>query len=929
MWRNAVRRPARYALWASLLACAIVVALVARHGTWLARGSAFALLGLAACGAVFALLRGRRARSDARGIVRQVISPTDRALSRRALRAMSLVDRTEAEPDAGSAALARLHFERVIEAATPEHVARAAARRVRGYRVVAFALAVSVLLVTAFADLRILEGLNVLAAHEGRAPLDVAWLDRMRITVKPPAYLRLPQRTLGDVAFTQLPRGSELTLRGRPRYEGRHLVVSDGHKELPFVSDGAGGVVAHYSVEQDAHLIVAARFGDVLIVQPDTLRVVALPDQAPRVSLQGAPDTLRLSEMDRLELRWSAQDDHGLKQIDLVLRSGHREERRTLSQLDGESTFEQGGHVLSPRDPFLRSLYLPAEVTIEARDSDPVDGSKWGKSLPIVLVPPAVGEPEAQRYLALIDARDAFVDALAETRTPSTERLPDAAARLRARLARAAETLEGAVTTSYGGLSVPSGVQNFVLGRLRVLSDASARPAQIPSALGDLVLALDGLLSSLSGREARLVAKVLGDVAEEAAFAAELAASPEGNREGLDRLDKAIVAIQAGTEQLLHLGVLGNDLGLVATGDLGRVQRARAHGDLFHAERAARHLAERLRRPEPSFGSSASGGVESGPPQGGGGREPNPVPSNADGAFDDLARDIAQLAREHAEAVNQVDQTLSEADTVSDAALKEEARRRAQAVREAVDGLPMPGALPGSVEAALAMGREQGQAMAQQLENMDLAAAEKSGRAALGAFDDALNRGALDPSATDGAEAARDALSQQLDWLNQAQRAVEERARAAAKDPLAQSAALEDELARQAKSLAERGEQPSSPLPEDVTERLHRAEQVMQDAARNLREGKGQEALRLQREAQRLLEQSDRGKTTDSGDEEPSSEGDVNGNDGDRGGFGGQVPDAEDKSRAEEFRKRVLKNLGQGRGQMAPAVKRYAEGLLR
>jgi hypothetical protein len=41
------------------------------------------------------------------------------------------------------------------------------------------------------------------------------------------------------------------------------------------------------------------------------------------------------------------------------------------------------------------------------------------------------------------------------------------------------------------------------------------------------------------------------------------------------------------------------------------------------------------------------------------------------------------------------------------------------------------------------------------------------------------------------------------------------------------------------------------------------------------------------------------------------------------------VPDAEDKSRAEEFRKRVLKNLAEGRGQMAPAVKRYAEGLLR
>ena len=77
-----------------MLACAIAVALVARHGTSLARGSAFALLVFALCGLGLALVRSRRDQSDARRIVRQVISPTDRALSRRALRAMSLESRS-------------------------------------------------------------------------------------------------------------------------------------------------------------------------------------------------------------------------------------------------------------------------------------------------------------------------------------------------------------------------------------------------------------------------------------------------------------------------------------------------------------------------------------------------------------------------------------------------------------------------------------------------------------------------------------------------------------------------------------------------------------------------------------------------------------------------------------------------------------------
>jgi hypothetical protein len=42
------------------------------------------------------------------------------------------------------------------------------------------------------------------------------------------------------------------------------------------------------------------------------------------------------------------------------------------------------------------------------------------------------------------------------------------------------------------------------------------------------------------------------------------------------------------------------------------------------------------------------------------------------------------------------------------------------------------------------------------------------------------------------------------------------------------------------------------------------------------------------------------------------------------------VPAAEEQNRAEAFRKRVLRNLGDSpAGRLSPAVKRYAEGLLR
>src|SRR4029453_6179730 len=110
---------------------------------------------------------------------------------------------------------------------------------------------------------------------------------------------------------------------------------------VPFVNDGEGGVVAHYDVADDAQLVVAARFGDVLITEPEMRHVIAVHYEAPRVVLEDAPKSFKLSELERLELRWKAADDHGLTQIDLVLRSGTREERRTLGSYDDETSHLQ------------------------------------------------------------------------------------------------------------------------------------------------------------------------------------------------------------------------------------------------------------------------------------------------------------------------------------------------------------------------------------------------------------------------------------------------------------------------------------------------------------------------------------------------------------------------------------------------------------
>jgi hypothetical protein len=955
-WREVLSRPARFARHAGLLTVALACALLARRGTsWTRAGAAAGVLAVVVL-AGLGWWRERRAGFEPRRLVQQVIRRTDRALGEQALRLVRLMQRLTGElrvapaPTSNqSLTLASFQFDKLIERASLDSVRGAARRRAKTYRWLGALCALVAIAIGVERMREIVEGVDVLWARDGRAPWPLFWTEQLRVQAQPPAYLRAPSRRLSSGASSMLPVGTQLTLRARPLYADRQLVVTDGVHETPFVSDGEGGLVAHFEVDHDLTLTVAARFGAVLIVEPDPISVVALADDAPVVSLDGAPSTQQLRELSRLELRWWAQDDHGLRQVDLVLRSGNREERRVLGTYDDESARQRGGHVLQVSDPFLRSLYLPAEISVEARDNDPVGGSKWGKSAAITILPTAVGELEALRYLALARARDAFVAAIAVASEPlpkpgetKAERKAETKAaagarqqRFDERLDTAASGFEQALGESYGGLRVPPGLRNYALGRLRLVRSQQGTIEQRGRGVEDLVLALDGLLMSLSNRDAQRVAKILGNVAEEAMVGAQQAQSGETPAPGLDRLDKAIYALHAGAEQLLSLGVLGNDLGSVALADLGRVSRARQASDLYHAELAARHLADRLHRPVPSFGASSSGGVEAGQGESG---EPQQGRGEGEGQgqqeFDELARQIAELSHQHAAAVEQVDQTVTGAQQPPDAAeLRQEAERRAKEIRDAVEDLPEPGNSPGTAEASGALARESARGMAHDLESLKLEQAADSARRALAALAEARAKSDGQGYFQGQLEHARATLEERQRWLQQQLEAQRQAQRERSRSLLQGPSQLEQELAGKAQELARRGEDRASPLPKEVTERLSQADQLMQQAARELARGEGEAGLNLQRAAQRLLESADQGKPDDP--EETDKDGKPGQADGkedaSRGdGFHGDVPPAERQNKAEEFRRRVLRSLGDGSvGRLAPAVKRYAEGLLR
>ncbi len=937
VWRERVGGASRRALLLLLLAVLLGGAHLARLGTLWTRGGVVVLLGVAIMLLVARWLRERRDWSDIRRTVRRVLMPTDRSLAKRMLRAVSLVERTSIDPSAGSADLARLHYERLLSRAPLAAVEKSAERRALRWRWAGLGLLGAAIVSVALGPFQVIEGLDVLLAHGGRAPLALPWLDYVRVTSRPPGYLRSNSRLLFPELAVEEPQGSVLTVRGVPLRRGRHLVLTDGRHEVRFSDDGSGGVVARWKLDRSVKLHVAARFGDVLVLEPQSLDISATPDEPPVVKVAGAPKTLKLAELKRLAIRYTASDDHGLRQIDLVLSAGDREDRRVLGRFDGDSTFESGGYALTPRDPFLRRMFLPVIVTVQARDNDPLHGPKWGKSAPITLLPPAVGEPEAARYAALRAARSSIVDLLAwqldvpDKLTPA-ERVKRAGEE-RKRAKRAADKMRDAVDANYGGLTVFSGLRSFLLGQMRVLVRPRRSGEQLTRRTEDVLLAVDVALRSVAARDAAAVSKRLGDVAEEAAGGARQALDTEKRDQGVSRLDAAIVALGSGSRQLLTLGPLGQDIGSVALGDLGRIERARKRDDMRHAELAAQHLAERLRRPTPSFSTAGRGGVESGA---GGQRSLSGKPSEADDRFNQLENELQQLAQEHAGSIDSVQQSLSDAEhSVDMESLRKQAEEHAEAIRRAVQDLPLPGAEPGSARAAAALGREQADAMAQSLERLSLEDAVKSGRDAVAALDDAQSKakqGQL-PSDWVGGNLAQSEkqLKEQLAWAEKQLAKLKRQAAAKAKSRLDSAGSKENNFARRAGNLAGRGKNGETAFPQNAIDSLQRAESIMREAARELSQGNGDKGLSLQREAQRLLERASSGRTTDPEDKSPKQDqSQSKGVEGRGLRTGGEVPPEGKAEQAEDFRRRVLEGLGKDKGgRLSPAVRRYAEGLLR
>ncbi|UQA60905.1 DUF4175 family protein [Polyangium aurulentum] len=950
-WDSELKPSARRALVALAFAALFGLAHLARLGTPLARLATVGLLAAVALGiATRAIVLARR-RRDVRRTVIDTVGPSDPELAAATVRAIGLVERTEKDAAAGSPALARLHLGRLLGRASLERIAERAALAARRWSTVGLVLAVLALAAVVIEPFRVVEGLDVLVARKGEAPLALPYLEEVDVVAKPPDYLHQHGQLVDAFEPASLPRGTTLTVHGRPMHGRRALVLTDGNSEVPFVDDGEGGLVARWELLDSATLRIAARFGAVRIPQADEQRLTSIPDEVPDVKLEGAPRTVRMLDEPEILLSYEAKDDHGLREVDLVYRSGTRESRRVLSRPQGDPTSDRGAHrLVFAQDAFFKRTFVPVEITIEARDNDPISGPKWGKSAAIVVVPPQVGEPEAMRHDALLRARDALTDLLAErlTDTVAAGKMgAEHAKKERESQERAMKVINEALDGTYGGLRLPRRVLTLARGQIRRVEAALDAERKQPSPAThqklveqteEVLLAFDAAVRSLGVMDTRRVARRLSGVADEAA---EAIAATAGQRErdptsAAARLDAAISVLDGGGKQMLRLGALGLDLGEIVANDLRRVDRARKDKDLFHAELAARDLAARLRKPDPSFsgGGGGEGGGQGGVEAGEGGSGVGEGdPSEADEAAEAGEQELEDLVREHAEEVSEVEQALERAFSQEEIEqLKQEAKRHAQAIREAVKNLPRRPGEPGSAEGAGKQARDLAESMADALEQGRPRDAVQSGKEAMRSLDDAKRLGdqaspgdLREQSVGREASAARPGLSEELRWAEEALDRLRKAAAERAKGDLEKSGKREGAMAEKTRKLGDKGASGDGSLPQETLDLLERAEQAMRDAQKSLEQGQGDQGLEHQQNAQRLLEMA-RG----SGEQGESEESPQDAGDGRQMAKKAEIPGKEGHKGPDDFRRRVLEGLGGSNDPLLKeAVKRYAEGLLR
>ena len=912
------------------LAAIVLGALIARAGTSGSRLAAVILLLSVAVSIACVHVRRLRQKDHVARILTQIVRSSDPVASQRSLRALRLLVQTREATRSGSTALAERYVQNSLARISTEAIERRARRHARLMNGGVIVALVATLVLVSRAKHRVLEGLDVALASRGTAPIAMPWLDVTGVSAQPPAYLRIAEHSILFGSHLSEPTGSLISVRGGPLQAGRELVLTNGQQSVEFIETAEGEVVAHWTLLQSVRLRIAARFGPTLIEQDDSILIDAETDEPPEVVLENEGQTVQLGRVARVELKYQAFDDHGLRQLDVVLKAADHEERRTLMRLDGQQREQVGAYALRVGDPFLKEVHLPTLVRVEARDDNNLVANNWGHSGWIKLEPPMPGQPEAERIEELRRVRTRLVEWLAADYV-SGHNTGDEDHSIAEYRERALTTLKQSLANQHDLWNWPTHVDLLVRALQEKLARLPLNGGLQQPQLEQVTLALDSLVFELEQRDARVVCSALAELADELALGARQANSTELRDPGDRRVNDALRMLKGGGRSLAALGQLGADLASIVRATLVRIERARDAHDYTHVQLAAEYLATRLRRPEPSAGSLPTGGVESAAGDAQGAARGRPSASNAHQRIERLLLELQQLRQEHRAGLELLERTLKAAEAgASQDASSTESREHAAHLRQIAERLPNTGAEPDSAQSSQVVAREQALGAAEAMLQQRNGDALERVRIARDAISEAMLRAAREGRVggidQETLRKLDEDLASQAHSLEQTEQRTQAQIGRLAAQQLRDQVGKERQLAIRARGLAQREQRGDAVIPEALRNDLGRAAALMERASGDLEKSDGTQALDHEKMAQALL---------DHFDAQPSNRSTENARDDAQGKNSpatnqGTVTPTGDPELAARFRARVQKGLSaEAPGELGAAVRRYAEGLLR
>lgn len=237
----------------------------------------------------------------------------------------------------------------------------------------------------------------------------------LALTLRYPEYLGRDERRLEGISGGfAAPLGTTVTLIGKPLVEGctYGAVSLPGEREETLHLTEDGFVRGKFVISQAGSFSILLGTASHVVEGPQRAIEIEV-DSPPAIRLLRPSGTVEVDKDGSLTLEIEGEDDHGLRRIDLVLRTGGGlETRRTLAHLGDRVRRVRTQYLWSPESIRVQEE-TSLQLELEALDDDTILGPKPGRSEPLEV---RILTPKSRHLSSLRDqnlALDALVDLLA------------------------------------------------------------------------------------------------------------------------------------------------------------------------------------------------------------------------------------------------------------------------------------------------------------------------------------------------------------------------------------------------------------------------------------------------------------------------------------------------------------------------------------